>query len=1355
MRELLCLHRRAGLPDSAAKWLVRAASHLLSEQLLQRPDGVLGLLGAVFDDAAAAGAGDSRHSVSEKVTSVTGLLSACPAKFSDSLAKQLFQVYRRLGPADKRLQSACCHVIVCWCGGANSLAAATLDQLLRDCVLADFNCLAARRPATAAASADASELAVSNDNVTTSSKSFDSKDDVITSSKPDDSKNDVITSSKSVDSKDDVISPKRHAASNNDVIDSAEPIDPEDDVIRSNKPAASNKDASCPAGSAPEDAVNLTEPLSRLSILLSCVKQTDSDFLRRLAGLIDPLFYLLVAATAELQQRKQQQRGGDLAQLCDRLTASLSVFTAVYPLELGTGLLHRLLSEPVNGGHLPSVEFSLPDSILVRPRHVQLPDVSDPALRLIAADVVLALLDSTSDSSGRPGLSGRLFGRLLKDLSDSFSTNGGCMGLGQLSALVRLCQEPRLAERVFSTAQPADLASLCQSLLRHTMLPSAASSAELDEQRRESLELALSIVSAVTLGLHSAGGNAEVAALTPTLLEAAGRPDLPEATRQLARSLAVRTATLGRVSVGDDIDEACRTRPTAVSDLLLSGSALLNPGDEEKTEKEVEDEERAPAAYRAVFADIQSGEPPRMGAGILALTRQLRAGAPRGPRLADACARLLQMCADHPDSYVHLPAAEALAVLACQLPDRLLPLLAGLFGPGDGPGGAEGRRRSTELRLRIGESMVRCSRYLNELLPSQTSRIVGPLLLGARDPEPQLRASAVSCLAELCGRQRWWCLDRPSVGLQEILGCACSLLRSDPDPLPRRAAAHLLCQLVRACDRLSLAGLPAACLSELHRALRLAESVERDEAALVQVRLALEELDACVRDALFPAPSADRMQKRIWVLDAPAPRSIRPGESLQLRLSIGGAGGSRSCHSLLVGSATGASRWHFYVRLIGQLRHQSSVLILRTRQLGGSQVAMVTHKNQGLYRAFAMQYWSIYASLSSPSLAGSSDEVLLDIELVTKCPRNWFYSNGSCYGAASVENSFASFDEAVTGCRHVGANLAMDFGSVSELRSGLSASGWPPDQPVWIGAAASKYSVYFLSAKELGLPLVVEESRDFSHGISMNCSRWSCRCVFVAKGEYFLADCDKKLPYLCSGCADCLVRPVYDLDGLDDLLDGSLVSDDEKVCSGFSCGLLIFGCLFGAVLFGLFFARDNDCPTSRPASRLRTCLSRLRSRLRRCLRFTRSRAASGVRDGGTPDLEDVANSQTESVATATVATDPGNIDVAVDDSADGGPPSYDVAAAVSEILNSIDSDSVVMETNAAESGTGAELYAPPDDDEGPPSYAEAAAAATPSPSALTAASADSVEDSPNQPEPPPSYAAALAAFGDDGGASEA
>ncbi|PAA85056.1 hypothetical protein BOX15_Mlig017692g1, partial [Macrostomum lignano] len=878
MRELLCLHRRAGLPDSAAKWLVRAASHLLSEQLLQRPDGVLGLLGAVFDDAAAAGAGDSRHSVSEKVTSVTGLLSACPAKFSDSLAKQLFQVYRRLGPADKRLQSACCHVIVCWCGGANSLAAATLDQLLRDCVLADFSCLAARRPATAAANADASKLAVSNDDVTTSSKPVDSKDDVITSSKPDDSidgvitssksadsKNDVTTSLKSVDSKDDVISPKRHAASNNDVIDSAEPIDPEDDVIRS----------SCPAGSAPEDAVNLAEPLSRLSILLSCVKQTDSDFLRRLAGLIDPLFYLLVAATAELQQRKQQpqkqqQCDGGLSQLCDRLTACLSVFPAVYPFELGTGLLHRLLSEPVNGGHLPSVEFSLPDSILVRPRHVQLPDVGDPALRLTAADVVLALLDSTSDSSGRPGLSGRLFGRLLKDLSDSFSTNGGCMGLGQLSALVRLCQEPRLAERVFSTAQPADLASLCQSLLRHTMLPSAASSAELDEQRRESLELALSIVSAVTLGLHSAGSNAEVAALTPTLLEAAGRADLPEATRQLARSLAVRTATLGRVSVGDDIDEACRTRPTAVSDLLLSGSALLDPGNEEKMEKEVEDEEgEAPAAYRAVFADIQSGEPPRMGAGILALTRQLRAGAPRGPRLADACARLLQMCADHPDSYVHLPAAEALAVLACQLPDRLLPLLAGLYGPGDGPGGAGGRRRSTELRLRIGESMVRCSRYLNELLPSQTSRIVGPLLLGARDPEPQLRASAVSCLAELCGRQRWWCLDRPSVGLQEILGCACSLLRSDPDPLPRRAAAHLLCQLVRACDRLSLAGLPAACLSELHRALRLAESVERDEAALVQVRLALEELDACVRDALFPAPSADRMQKRIWVLDAP------------------------------------------------------------------------------------------------------------------------------------------------------------------------------------------------------------------------------------------------------------------------------------------------------------------------------------------------------------------------------------------------------------------------------------------------------------------------------------------------------
>jgi hypothetical protein len=57
-----------------------------------------------------------------------------------------------------------------------------------------------------------------------------------------------------------------------------------------------------------------------------------------------------------------------------------------------------------------------------------------------------------------------------------------------------------------------------------------------------------------------------------------------------------------------------------------------------------------------------------------------------------------------------------------------------------------------------------------------------------------------------------------------------------------------------------------SCLRDVYRALRLRQSLERDEVTLTHIGLALDEIDAIVRQLFTPAPG---LEKKIYVLDAP------------------------------------------------------------------------------------------------------------------------------------------------------------------------------------------------------------------------------------------------------------------------------------------------------------------------------------------------------------------------------------------------------------------------------------------------------------------------------------------------------
>ena len=64
--------------------------------------------------------------------------------------------------------------------------------------------------------------------------------------------------------------------------------------------------------------------------------------------------------------------------------------------------------------------------------------------------------------------------------------------------------------------------------------------------------------------------------------------------------------------------------------------------------------------------------------------------------------------------------------------------------------GANRSTRSPELRMKIGEALVKATRICGELVPRYSQHLLPALLTGVKDPEPLVRASSLSNLGEVC-----------------------------------------------------------------------------------------------------------------------------------------------------------------------------------------------------------------------------------------------------------------------------------------------------------------------------------------------------------------------------------------------------------------------------------------------------------------------------------------------------------------------------------------------------------------------------------------------------------------------------
>uniref|UniRef100_A0A3Q2E9A6 Transport and golgi organization 6 homolog (Drosophila) n=1 Tax=Cyprinodon variegatus TaxID=28743 RepID=A0A3Q2E9A6_CYPVA len=248
---------------------------------------------------------------------------------------------------------------------------------------------------------------------------------------------------------------------------------------------------------------------------------------------------------------------------------------------------------------------------------------------------------------------------------------------------------------------------------------------------------------------------------------------------------------------------------------------------------------------------------PTRAVALRVMTQMVRRRDPEAIQAQEKIFTLFLENLEHEDSFVYLSAIQGLAVVVDSYPGRILERLLKDFQHGPSLPSSN-KERSLETRLKVGEVLMRASRAMGELTPHLGRPLVSVFLQGTRDPDQSVRASSLSNLGELCQR-----LDY-SLGplAQELSSCLTALIKTDKEAEVRRAAVHVVAQLLRGLSDKTTQVLSDVLL-DLYRALKWVAHSDPDEVAVLQAQLALEELDEVMRRFIFPE---QKLEKKIVVL---------------------------------------------------------------------------------------------------------------------------------------------------------------------------------------------------------------------------------------------------------------------------------------------------------------------------------------------------------------------------------------------------------------------------------------------------------------------------------------------------------
>ncbi|KAH1010003.1 transport and Golgi organization protein 6 homolog [Dendroctonus ponderosae] len=196
------------------------------------------------------------------------------------------------------------------------------------------------------------------------------------------------------------------------------------------------------------------------------------------------------------------------------------------------------------------------------------------------------------------------------------------------------------------------------------------------------------------------------------------------------------------------------------------------------------------------------------------------------------------------DSFIYLNAIEGVAALCNSFTDTVINTLCEEFSESARTG--DDRH---EVRLKLGEVLVRVSKNLGEMAPRYKAVLLNAFLVGTKDDDPLVRASSLSNLGEIC---RVLGFKLGSI-ISEILVCVNSIIATDKSAEPRRAAVAVLRQLFQGLATEILVELKESLLP-IYKMLKNIYYNDKDDTMRLHAQLALEELNDCIVGLTFATP---------------------------------------------------------------------------------------------------------------------------------------------------------------------------------------------------------------------------------------------------------------------------------------------------------------------------------------------------------------------------------------------------------------------------------------------------------------------------------------------------------------------
>ncbi|XP_048590647.1 transport and Golgi organization protein 6 homolog [Nematostella vectensis] len=347
--------------------------------------------------------------------------------------------------------------------------------------------------------------------------------------------------------------------------------------------------------------------------------------------------------------------------------------------------------------------------------------------------------------------------------------------------------------------------------------------------------------------------------------------ELVTALMPLLENLANQNPDTELGAMATDLRIAIATHGTVWSQKLQDAAQRLGKPDKAM---EAASEDSSGSSYDEALSQLCDPLLPVRGHAMLSLASLINHRDPKAMSKVDTLLKIFEEQLAHDDSYIYLAAVQGLVALAGLRPDPVLPHLArqfatcrkepgpnkerGLYHPEKGSGAPAIPQRSPELRMKLGEALVRATRACGPLVPRFSQHLISSLLTGARDAEPMVRASSLSNLGDVCKLLRF------SIGpiLQEVFSCLSAVLHTDKSEHVRRAATMVITLLLQGLEKDSIEVLGSS-LKDIYRLLKLVEATDPDEATRVHAQRALGVLDAIMREFLFPKQT---FTKRIQVL---------------------------------------------------------------------------------------------------------------------------------------------------------------------------------------------------------------------------------------------------------------------------------------------------------------------------------------------------------------------------------------------------------------------------------------------------------------------------------------------------------